>query len=133
LDANDVDFAREVFADFVVAWTYKHSRLPKGSETHRLADMALKMAQSFNLASKQAQLIQNRAHASAQLEPQSADRAVTLAQLVRDWGTRIVARAAGRNGRDLVSRLNRYVSPHLGNRPASDRKRPAITLLTIGW
>jgi len=82
--------------------------------------MALKMAQSFNLASKQAQLIQNRAHASAQLEPQSADRAVTLAQLVRDWGTRIVARAAGRNGRDLVSRLNRYVSPHLGNRPASD-------------
>ena len=120
MDANDVDFARDVFADLVVAWATKHSQPPNASETHRLAEEAMKLAQSFNSARRQTEFIPNDVHASPPLGPQPTDCTVTFAQLALDWGTRIVTRSAGRNGRDLVTRLDRYVLPHLGNRPVSD-------------
>ena len=44
----------------------------------------------------------------------------TFAQLARSWGNRIVSRSEGHSSRDLVARLERYVIPHLGDKPAEE-------------
>jgi integrase len=120
LDANDVDFARELFADLVVAWTSSNSKPPNPSEAQEIAERALKMAQSFKWAQNRSQDSPKHAPPDAPHEVPEAAGAITLAGLAREWGTRIVNRSTGRNGRDLVSRLERYVLPHLGSRPVAD-------------
>lgn len=119
MDANDVDFARDIFADLVVAWTTNNLNPPNLSETQELAEKALKMVQSFKSARRQSELLPIEVQANPALGEQQAGGTITFGQLATEWGTRIVNRSSGHNGRDLVSRLQRYVIPHLGNRPVS--------------
>jgi len=119
MDANDVDFARDVFVDLVVAWARRHSQPPDGAESQRLAEQAINMARSFNTARQESEATPDEARAAVLPDRLPEGGVVTLAQLVRDWGDRIVRRSTSRNGRDLVSRLERYVIPHLGSRPVA--------------
>src|SRR5688572_20028581 len=131
MDANDVDFAKDVFADLVVAWTRGHSQPPDSGEAKRLAEKAIDLARSFNAARNGREALPREEKPDALPEGQ-CKRGLTLAQLARDWGTRIVKRSAGHNGRNIVIRLDRYLLPHLGSRQADDLQPAEILSVLRG-
>jgi integrase len=119
MDANDIDLARDVFVDLVITWTTHHRQPPDSVKAQTLAVEAIGAARSFNSARLKDYTIPTSPAGDTPSGLPLRGGTVTLTRLIRDWGTRIVSRSAGHNGRNLISRLDRYVVPYLGNRPIS--------------
>jgi integrase len=132
MDANDIDLARDVFVDLVVAWTIHHRQPPDSGEARRLAEEAIHAARLFGSAGQEDLASETVAASGTASGLPPRGGTVILSQLIRDWGTRIVSRSAGHTGRALVSRLDRYLVPHLGTRPISDLQPAEILSVLRG-
>ena len=119
MNASEIDFAWHVFVDLVVDSTSTHAKVPDESESESLAKNALQLAAAFSSAielptpPKGAIPVPQSVSEIGEMPP-------TFAQVARLWGNRVVSHCTGHNGRDLVARLERYVIPHLGDKPAEE-------------
>src|SRR5690348_7704394 len=119
----DVDYARDIFAELVVALSLQSSNALSSSESEALAEKALNLAKSFSAAQLRgasgARPELTVVEAPQRHEPLGAS-GPTFAQVVETWLQRAVKRTAGRSRRALRSVLARYVLPHLGARPIEE-------------
>jgi integrase len=121
LNSSEIDFARRVFTDLVLAWTSIHAKVPDEYDTEGLAGKAIEIAKKFSAALDQPMRTATSATGVSESAPEALlTNPSTFAELARSWGARIVSQSIGHNSRDLVARLERYVIPHLGDKPAED-------------
>lgn len=122
LRPNDVDYARDIFAELVIALTLQRSNPLSTSEAEALAVKALNMAKFFGDAQQRSTPTHEFALARIESpkEPLSLGSSPTFAQIAQEWIGIAVKRSAGRSRRELKSRFERYVLPHLGARPIGE-------------
>ena len=109
---SEIEHARDVYSELVVALTLQKAP-PTDSEAAELARKALGMAVTFQTA-------QDRLAAAPVVGRKPQASAGTFSHVAQKWIERAVKRTAGGSRRDLLSRFNRFVFPHLGARPIND-------------
>lgn len=116
----ETEYARDIFAELIVALSLDRTEIPPSVETREVAAKALNMASVFAVAQeRQARLPPTSAHATAMPRKQP-NAAASLSNVANTWMDRAVKRSAGGSRRDLKSRFNRLVFPHLGHRPFAE-------------
>lgn len=111
LQTNHIEFARQVFVDLIAVWAEKHGAAPQGPDALALVATAFRTAVAFSKSDGQVPLVPSGI--DAQLPGQ-------FGTAVRGWAERHVRHSSGSNRRQLLSRLERYVLPHIGLRPVAE-------------
>lgn len=115
--ANDLDYARELFTDLVVAATSKSSVPPDPLESQAIADMSLKMANVFRVALERSGFEPRELPRQTRSVAGPAKTLGTFEDAAKQWMVRISERTTGENSQKIFSRLERFVIPYLGTRP----------------
>ncbi len=132
MEFADIDYARDIFTDLVVAWMAKKSQPPNVSESQALAEKAFEFATAYGAAM---QLSVSSAEKSFPAKPALANIVgptrvvITFELAARLWMKQAVKGSPAHNRR-VASSFERYVFPHLRTRPL-DNVQPQELLSLI--
>jgi len=117
MDLVDVEHARLIFTDLLVAQAVRRCQLPTLTETVQLVDKAIEIAQLFRKA--QLPPLQPPRPSVEKVLATETHSAVTFADVAYEWMSCGDKRQASRSKQVLRSRFRRHVIPFLGHRPVS--------------
>ena len=122
MEFGDIDYAREIFTDLVVAWMAKTSQPPNASESRALSEQAFELAKAYGVAMRLriSSSVKNcPAKPSLEDKPGLSSSVMTFEQAANLWMVNAVKRSPA-HSRHLAKCFERYVLPHLGGRPVGD-------------
>lgn len=112
----DIEYAREIFTDLIIASMVKTNTVISPVETEVFANRAIALAMSFRLAYHAA--TQNEPHSTPKGQQTQHPATANLANVAREWMKR--SGVARRRHKSVAIRMERYVLPYLGAKALRD-------------